>query len=383
MHIVQIHNRYKDIGGEDIVVSREKLILEAAGHKVSQYIVNNNNINTLSRKLKTAVSLPYSVSQKKLIKTFLKETLPDVVHVHNFSPIITPSVFYACKELHIPVVVTLHNYRILCSNGLLFRDGKPCEDCITSKWGISAIKHGCYQKSKVATVFPVLSNALHGYLHTWLSYIDKVILLSEFSKNIFKKSHITFREQQVIIKPNFTEDRGYLYDKENYILFVGRLSDEKGIVNVIEACIKANKRLKIAGTGPLYEVVENYSHIHNNIEFVGNQDGEELSSLYKNAQALITASKMYETFGLVIIESFSFGTPVIAPSFGNAGQLVEHEGNGLHYTLDNVDDLAKAILKLDYQDQETMRKNARNTFLKNYTAQDNVSKLEEIYQSVL
>ena len=383
MHIVQIHNRYKDIGGEDIVVSREKLILEAAGHKVSQYIVNNNNINTLSRKLKTALSLPYSVSQKKLIKTFLKETLPDVVHVHNFLPIITPSVFYACKELHIPVVVTLHNYRILCSNGLLFRDGKPCEDCITSKWGIPAIKHGCYQESKVATVFPVLSNALHGYLLTWSSYIDKVILLSEFSKNIFKKSHITFREQQVVIKPNFTEDRGYLYDKENYILFVGRLSDEKGIVNVIEACIKANKRLKIAGTGPLYEVVENYSHIHNNIEFVGNQDGEELSSLYKNAQALITASKMYETFGLVIIESFSFGTPVIAPSFGNAGQLVEHEGNGLHYTLDNVDDLAKAILKLDYQDQETMRKNARNTFLKNYTAQDNVSKLEEIYQSVL
>ncbi|WP_339846184.1 glycosyltransferase family 4 protein [uncultured Dokdonia sp.] len=383
MHIVQIHNRYKDIGGEDIVVSREKLILEAAGHKVSQYIVNNNNINTLSRKLKTALSLPYSVSQKKLIKTFLKETLPDVVHVHNFLPIITPSVFYACKELYIPVVVTLHNYRILCSNGLLFRDGKPCEDCITSKWGIPAIKHGCYQESKVATVFPVLSNALHGYLLTWSSYIDKVILLSEFSKNIFKKSHITFREQQVVIKPNFTEDRGYLYDKENYILFVGRLSDEKGIVNVIEACIKANKRLKIAGTGPLYEVVENYSHIHNNIEFVGNQDGEELSSLYKNAQALITASKMYETFGLVIIESFSFGTPVIAPSFGNAGQLVEHEGNGLHYTLDNVDDLAKAILKLDYQDQETMRKNARNTFLKNYTAQDNVSKLEEIYQSVL
>ena len=383
MHIVQIHNRYKDIGGEDIVVSREKLLLEAGGHKVSQYTVSNTDINTLSRKLKTALSLPYSISQKKLINAFLQETLPDVVHVHNFLPIITPSVFYACKELHIPVVVTLHNYRILCSNGLLFRDGKPCEDCIKSKWGIPAIKHGCYQESKAATVFPVLSNALHGYLHTWLSYIHKVILLSEFSKNIFKKSHITFREQQVVIKPNFTEDRGYFYDKENYMLYVGRLSDEKGIVNVIEACIKVNKHLKVAGTGPLQEVVENYARTRINIEFLGNQDEEGLSVLYKNAQALITASKMYETFGLVIIEAFSFGTPVIAPSFGNAGQLVEHQCNGLHYTLDNVDDLADAIIKLDRSDQETMRENARNTFLNNYTAQGNVSKLEAIYQSVL
>ncbi|WP_396597666.1 glycosyltransferase family 4 protein [Dokdonia sp. R86516] len=383
MHIVQIHNRYKDIGGEDIVVSREKLILQAAGHKVSQYIVNNNDINTLSRKLKTALSLPYSVSQKKLIKAFLKDSSPDVVHVHNFLPVITPSIFYACKELHIPVIVTLHNYRILCSNGLLFRDGKPCEDCIKSKWGIPAIKNGCYQESKIATVFPVISNALHGHLETWSSYIDKVILLSEFSHEIFKKSHITFRDEQVIVKPNFTEDRGYLYDKENYMLFVGRLSDEKGIVNVIEACIKANKRLKIAGTGPLHEVVENYSHLHNNIEFVGNQDGEELSSLYKNAQALITASKMYETFGLVIIESFSFGTPVIAPSFGNGGQLVKDQYNGLHYTLDDIDNLVEAIEKTDYLDQETMRNNARETFLKNYTAQQNVLKLLDAYKSVL
>ena len=383
MLIVQIHNRYKDIGGEDIVVSREKLLLESAGHKVSQYIVNNNDINTLSRKLKTALSLPYSVSQKKLIKAFLKDSSPDVVHVHNFLPVITPSIFYACKELHIPVIVTLHNYRILCSNGLLFRDGKPCEDCIKSKWGIPAIKNGCYQESKIATVFPVISNALHGHLETWSSYINKVILLSEFSHEIFKKSHITFRDEQVIVKPNFTEDRGYLYDKENYMLFVGRLSDEKGIVNVIEACIKANKRLKIAGTGPLLEVVENYSHLYNNIEFVENQDGEELSSLYKNAQALITASKMYETFGLVIIESFSFGTPVIAPSFGNAGQLVKDQYNGLHYRLDDVDDLAEAIEKTDHLDQEIMRNNARETFLKNYTAQQNVLKLLDAYKSVL
>ena len=383
MHIVQIHNSYKDLGGEDVVVAREKEILEDASYTVSQYIVSNAEVDTLSRKLKTAISLPYSLYQKNEIKAFLKKQVPDIVHVHNFLPIITPAVFYACKELKIPVVVTLHNFRVICSNGLLYRDGGVCEDCIMSKWGLPAVKYGCYQDSKMTSIFPVLSNALHSHLNTWSTHIDKVIFLSAFSQSIFRKSHINFKEQQVAIKPNFTEDNGYLYDKEEYVLYVGRLSEEKGILNIIKACIKSETRIKVAGTGPLKEYVGNLANNHNNIEVLGFQNQEQLSKLYKKAKALVTASKMYESFGLVIIESFSYGTPVIAPAFGNAGELVTDKYNGLHYDLNNVEDLENTINKLNDANQESLRRNARKTFLEKYTREENVSRLMKIYKSVV
>lgn len=383
MHIVQIHNEYKNIGGEDVVVAREKNMLEEAGNTVSQYIVSNKDILSLSQKLKTALSMTYSLVQKKNIKEFLKQEAPDVVHVHNFLPIISPAVFYVCKELNIPVVVTIHNYRIICSNGLLYRRGDVCEDCINNKIGFSGIKNGCYQNSKTATAFPVISNAIHGYLKTWTSLIDKVIFLSNLSKDVFDKSHINFSDNQIEIKPNFADDNGYSYEKDNYALFVGRLSVEKGVLVIIEACIKSGKKLKVVGSGPLLEEIKQISYSNNNVEIVGFQNQQELASLYKNAQVLITGSKMYETFGLVIIESFSYGTPVIAPSFGNAGELVTNSYNGLHYQLNNINDLVNTIEKFDSITQESLRKNARKTFLEKYTREENLSNIIEIYKSIL
>lgn len=383
MHVVQIHNFYKDLGGEDVVVYREKMMLEEAGHKVSQYVVSNKDVTTLAQKLKTAISLPYSLSQKKAIKAFLLSNKPDVVHVHNFLPIITPAVFIASKEVGVPIVVTLHNFRIICSNGLLYRNGAVCEQCINTKWGLSAIKNGCYQDSRMASIPPVLSNTLHGYLNTWSQAIDKVVFLSNFSLGVFERSHIAFKKSQVVIKPNFTEDKGFSNKKENYMLYVGRLSKEKGVHNIIEACIRANKTLKIAGTGPLKEEIVNLSRVHQEIEYLGFQEEEQLTILYKNAQALITASQMYESFGLVIIESFSYATPVIAPSFGNAGQLVTDHYNGLHYELDNIDDLVEVIQKIDLTDQEKLQSNARKTFLEKYSKEENRSQLVTIYESVM
>ncbi|TVZ52667.1 glycosyltransferase family 4 protein [Dokdonia sp. Hel_I_53] len=383
MHIAQIHNEYKDLGGEDVVVAREKELLENAGHSVSQYIVSNKNVDTLSRKLKTAISLPYSYDQKDKMLAFLKVKKPEVVHVHNFLPILSPSVFYACKEVGVPVVLTIHNYRLICSNGLLYRDGNVCEKCISKKWGFPAIKHGCYQDSSITSIFPVLANGIHSSLDTWSKYIDKVIFLTEFSQNIFKRSHIQFTNEQMIVKPNFVKDRGYSYEKEDYFLYVGRLSEEKGIIEIVNAFIDSGKPLRIAGEGPLSDMINTKIEKYPHIKLLGFQNQDELSELYLKAKALVTGSKMYETFGLIIIEAFSFGTPVIAPNFGNVGSLVTTNIDGVLYDHLDASSLQESFEKFDFLDQEKLRKNARATFEKNFTSGQNLNQLEAIYKSVL
>lgn len=383
MHIAQLHNKYKNIGGEDVVVAREKELLEEQGHTISQYIVSNEGINTLSRKLKTAISLPYSYHQKKKVIAFLKKQKPDIVHVHNFLPILSPAIFYACKELDIPVVLTLHNYRLLCSNGLLYRDGNVCEECLSKRWGMSAIKNGCYQESSLASIFPVISNGLHSKKNTWTRLIDKVIFLSSFSKQIFDRSHIQFHPSQTVIKPNFVDDRGYSYEKEDYFLFVGRLSEEKGVLEILDACIKTNSSLKIVGEGPLEDQIKLTIEGYKNIEFLGFQNTKQLSQEYLKAKALINGSKMYETFGLTIIEAFSFGTPVITPSFGNAGKLITHTVNGIHYDHLEKGSLEKVLMSFDKNDLKNLNKEARKTFKKDFTAIKNKELLEKIYNNVL
>ena len=381
LKILQVHNRYQDLGGEDVVVAREKKMLEEGGNQVVQYIVSNKELSTILRRFKTALCLPYSFEHKRKLKRELQKYKPDVVHVHNFLPILTPSIFTACKEQGIPVILTLHNFRLLCSNGLLYRDEAICEKCITKKWALPAIQHGCYQESKLKSVFPVLSNGLHSSLDTWAKQIDKVIFLTEFSKEIFLRSHIRFKPSQIEIKPNFVEDYGFTYEKEDYFLFVGRLSLEKGILEVIAACIKNGTRLKVAGTGPLMDHIKKISLEHSYIECLGFQNTAQLQGLYLKAKALITASKMYETFGLVIIESFSYGTPVLTPQSGTASTIVTHGVNGICYDATEGDSLVTAINHIKMNVGTQFQMNARKTFENFFVKERNAQMLKNIYIS--
>ncbi len=384
MKILQIHNRYKDLGGEDVVVAREKAMLEEAGHIVIQFIVSNEEIEGFWQKTTTALSLSYSIKYKRHIENVIKRHSPNIAHIHNFLPILSPSIFKACKNLKVPVVLTVHNYRLVCSNGLLYRDGKICEECLTKKIGWPAVKHGCYQDSKVASIFPVIHNAVHSNLNTWSKYIDKVIFLTEFSKSIFERSHLTFRSEQMVIKPNFVADRGYCLEKEDYYLFVGRLSQEKGILEVIEAFAELAHKLVIVGTGPLEKNVEKAALENDNIEYLGFQSQEELSHLYMKAKALIVASKVYETFGLTVVEAFSFGTPVIAPDFGNLGSFIKEKGNGLKYKLGDLSSLRNTIGNFEMIiDKIKIDNEARLTFEGKYTTKKNLESLLKIYREVV
>lgn len=381
MRIAQIHNKYTDLGGEDIVVAREKVMLEAAGHQVVQFFVSNADLNSKFKKLKAALKMTHNKTSERAVISFLKSTQPDVVHVHNFLPVLSPSVFEACKKENIPVVLTLHNFRLLCINGLLYRNNQPCEKCIGKSIATPGIKHGCYQDSSLISIFPTISNAINSKNQVWQNKIDKVIFLSEFSKQIFDKSHLKFRSSQIVIKPNFVLDKGKNFIKKDFYLFVGRISEEKGINTIIEAFEKNGKSLKIAGTGPMLNELKANVHSSIDIEFLGFQNQEQLAALYKNAKALLFASKMYEGNPLVILEAFSYGTPVIAPNFGNAGELVTEGYNGLKYTLNSSKSLVDTLQAFEKRDTIEISKNARETFIEYYTEKENLEMLEQIYKS--
>ena len=381
MKIAQIHNKYTELGGEDVVVNQEKTLLENAGHTVVQFLVSNEDYNTLTSRFALALAMPYSIKMKQKITKFLKKFDPDVVHAHNFLPILSPAIFYVCKSLDYPVVVTIHNFRLICINGLLYRKGHVCEKCITKSWPLSGIKYGCYQDSKAVSVFPTLTNGIHNLLGTWKSKVDVFIFLSEFSKKVFDRSHISIAEEKVFIKPNFVPDNGFSFEKENYYLFAGRLTEEKGVLFVVNAFKKNGKELRIAGSGPLEDKLRDIAVTHKNIQVLGFQDKAQMRTLYLGAKATIFTSKMYENNPLVIIESFSFGTPVITSDFGNAGVLVNENHNGNKYKLDNEKSLFEVIRDFEENSNKiSLRKGARSTFEENFSINKNLAMLENIYR---
>jgi glycosyltransferase involved in cell wall biosynthesis len=383
MIIAQIHNQYLNKGGEDVVLEREHDLLKSAGHTVLQYFVSNKEVTGLTGKVKTALLMPFSKEQKNKLLAFLKKEQPEVVHVHNFLPVLTPAVFYACHELQIPVVLTLHNFRLLCINGLLYRDGKICEKCISKKLPFPGIQHGCYQSSSIKSIFPAITNGIHNYKGTWNSKVDKFIFLTEFSKSVFDRSALNLPKGKTTIKPNFVEDRGYELEKDDYYLFVGRLSEEKGLPVLLETFKANGKKLIIAGEGPLEGSIRELSKTHPNISAKGFITQEELKPLFKKAKAFIFPSAWYEGFGLVLIEAFSYGTPVISSNIGNPNALVMKGHNGFTFEAENSTSLKEVIETFEKEDTLELSKNARQTFEEHYSAEKNLNMLMNIYKDVI
>lgn len=384
MHILQVHNSYINRGGEDVVLEREKKLLINKGLKVSQYVVSNEVINSLGKRFTTVMNLPYSLKYKNELMHKLEHLKPDLVHLHNFFPLLTPSILYACHKKKVPVVLTIHNYRLLCINGLLYRDNKPCEKCIDKQTPLPGVLHKCYRNSVFASVMPVISNTIHNHIGTWENQVQTFIFLSPFTQSIFKKSHIQNIEEKAVIKPNFVEDKGFNLHKEDSYLFAGRLSEEKGIKTVLEAFSKNIKTLFIAGEGPLKSLVKDYDDQYNNINYLGFQNSKEMTLLLKRVKALVFSSVCYEgALSLVIIEAFSCGTPVIASNLGNSGFMVKNHVTGLTFDPKNAQMLIATIEEFENLDLMTLSKNARKEYENKYTPEKNALKLINVYKETI
>lgn len=382
MRILCVHNYYQQGGGEDEVFAAETALLEERGHKVIRYTVHNDRVAALNPVALAAATVWNPVSYREL-RQLIQKQQPQVAHFHNTLPLVSPSAYYAAKAEGVPVVQTLHNYRLLCPNAEFFREGKPCEACIGQWMPLPGIRYGCYRNSRLATGAIATMLSAHRLLQTWTKTVDRYIALSVFARNKFIEGGLP--PDKIVIKPNFVYPHPAIGDGSgNYALFVGRLTAPKGIDTLIKAWDQLSDQipLKIVGDGPLASQVEQATRP--NIQWLGRRPSAEVYDLMGKAACLIFPSEWYEGLPRTIIEAFAKGTPVIASNLGTMTELIDPGQTGLLFQPGNPTELANKVESLFGHPAALaqMRIAARNEFEAHYTAEKNYLSLIEIYSQV-
>jgi glycosyltransferase involved in cell wall biosynthesis len=385
MKIVIVHNTYQQPGGEDVAVAAESSLLERRGHTVIRYSRSNDEMAMMSapRRLLMVKDMIHSEKSKREILDLLRDERPDLVHVHNTFMMVSPSVFEACREAGIPVVQTLHNYRLLCPGWSLCREGKVCEECIESGlW--RGVWHGCYRDSRLMTAAVTLMLQVHRMRGTWSHDVGGYVALTNFARDKFIEGGLP--ASRIGVKPNFLElDPGKRSSSGGFALFVGRLSAEKGAEVLLRAWqkLKGTIPLVIMGDGPLREPLESEAAAQNlsNVTFAGWRSRGEILSAMKSASLLITPSLWYEGFPMTVVEAFACGIPVICSRLGGLREIVEDGSTGLHFNPGDAEDLAVKLALLWTQPAQlaAMGRAAREEYKRNYTAERNYELMMQIY----
>jgi glycosyltransferase involved in cell wall biosynthesis len=377
MRVLSVHNFYQRPGGEDQVFANEAALLEKAGHQVSRYEERNERI---SSGLLAALAATWSARSYSQLGVVARKELPSVAHFHNTFPLISPSAYYSMRRRGVPVVQTLHNFRLLCPGGLLMRDGNPCEECITQGSLRPALEHRCYRDSRASTAAVCGMIATHRAVRTWNRAVDLYIALSEFARGKFIEGGLA--AERIVVKRNFVApDPGVGDGAGGYALFVGRLSKEKGIEMPAAAWRRGVEMpLKVAGDGPL-----NTIEWPRGVEWLGQQPRERVIELMKNASMLVFPSVWYECAPMTILEALACGLPVIASNIGSIPELVTDHHNGLLFRAGDAEDLAhKVRWAVDNPERmREMRVAARREYETKYTAEINYKRLIEIYEMAI
>lgn len=404
MRILLIHNYYQQAGGEDRVFEAEKNLLSNNGHEVKAITWANEKIKMYSGLDKFLLPAKTIWNQESFSRTkrFLKEFRPDVVHVHNFFPLASPSIYYAINEEDIPVIQTLHNYRLLCPAATFLRNGQVCQVCYR-KSTVSAIPKACYHSSVLATAAVSGMLEFHRWVGTWRTKVDFYVALTEFMRDIFVG--VGFGNSNVLVKPNFVSDlrlnlakRIYnpsIHIEEKYAVFIGRLSAEKGANVAIRAWTKLGRtfplKLVIVGDGPERSKLQILAGNDDNIFFAGSKPHAEAMQFLSHSFFLVVPSIGFEAFPLTVIEAFSLGKPVVASGIGSLRSIVRDDfdegenGTGLRFRPNDADDLAAKVewAWKHRNEMEELGRQARLEYEANYTPEKNYQMLMNIYQTAI
>jgi glycosyltransferase involved in cell wall biosynthesis len=383
VRILQIATHYRDPGGEDAVAAAEARVLAGAGHEVLRYRAWNAR-NDLKAAAELAVSA-WNPSAAESLRRLMDEHRPEITHVHNTWFALSPSIF---RELHANgarVLVTLHNYRTVCSNALLFRNGRPCEDCVGSHpW--HGVRHRCYRGSWIGSAAAAANIALQRARGTWVKDVDAFLALNEFSKRRLVAGGIP--DEKVILKPNFVDDPGPRANRPSeseQVLFVGRLSPEKGILELLDGWRRASPRdlrLLVIGDGPLMS--EARAHLDASIRLLGRLPKGEVRQLMLSSRALVLPSRAYEVQPLVLLEALAAGLPVLASDLGGNPEVLGSLGAEWLVAPGRIEDWSRALSRLargSIVDQAGAR--ARSTYSKRFTPALGLRNLEQAYARVL
>ena len=380
MRVVLAHNYYQQPGGEDVAFEAEARLLEERGHRVVRFVVRNDEVRHMALH-RLAAKTVWNGEVYRQIAHLLELERPDVLHVHNTLPLISPSVYYAARAAGVPIVQTLHNYRLLCPSAILFRDGHVCEDCVGRAVPAPAVLHACYRHSRPASAAVVAMSTIHRMMGTWARRVDLFIALTEFARVRFVAGGIP--PSRVVVKPNFTADPGIRPSGRGYALFVGRLSEEKGYRLLLDAWRTLADRIQlvIIGDGPGADQVARAAEECAGVCFLGRRPPGEVVSAMAGARFLVFPSVWYETFGLTMIEAYAVGIPVIASRLGAMAELVHHRRTGLHFHPGDPVDLVRQVdwALAHPREWDDMGRNARLEYERCYTPERNYELLMAAY----
>ena len=381
MRVLIVHNRYQLRGGEDVVAEAETALLRANGVEVDVYQRSNDELRRMPAAL-AALSTVWSRRAAREIGELCDRRRPDLIHFHNTFPLVSAAPYWSAAARKIPVVQTLHNFRLLCPQAMLLRDGLPCHDCV-GRLPWRAVTRRCYHGSAAQSGVAAAALVAHRVLGSYRRRVQAYIALSRFSRAQYIAGGLP--AQRIHVKPNFVEDQCEAAPlKRGGGLFVGRLSAEKGVAALIDAAALLGAHagpLRVVGDGPLAAPVRATF----GAGYLGPRSPEQVGALMRSSSFLVAPSTCLETFGLVAIESFAAGLPVIASGHGGLGELIEDGVTGLHVRPGDAADLARKIAwaRAHPEAMAAMGRAARARYLALYTPQRNFKLLQSIYQHVL
>ncbi|MCA9836452.1 MAG: glycosyltransferase [Trueperaceae bacterium] len=381
MKILQIHAQYTQTGGEEAVAQHEFDLLRQAGIDIRQFWLNNQSFVEDNSRLAIARKMIWNQDYRVNLEAALAFK-PDMVHIHNIFPAFSPVLYRYLQSKQFPMVQTLHNFRFLCANALFLRDAKPCERCLGKVLAYPAIQFGCYHNSRAQSAAVISMQKIHKLLGSFEA-ITSYIALSEFAKTKFVDGG--YPEDRIFVKPNFLpEDPGLGTHQGNYALYVGRLSEEKGIEVLLEAWqqLELPIKLKIVGDGPLRHKVEKHS---GDREFLGSQPKDQVLSLMKDASLLIIPSLAYENFPMTLVEAYATGLPVVVSGHGSLAEWVKDGQTGWHFQAGSARSLAERLEQV-WGHRDLIRAcgvAARHMYEERFQATVQVQQLLSIYNATL
>jgi len=386
MRILLGHNYYQQPGGEDRVFRSEIAMLKGFGHDVYVYERHNDEIKSdIVSRISHAASLRFSKNSYDRTRSLIRSFKPDAAHFHNTFFVMTPAVFYACKDEGVPVLVSLHNFRLMCINALFFRDNRPCEDCLPGS-RMSGIIHRCYRGSLPFSVLAAGMTDYHWRRRTWTDTVDHFAVATEFTKKKHLQAGIP-SEKITVLPPFVEEPSDSAQHKGDYALYAGRLSHEKGIDVLLKAWRDVKEiPLYIVGQGPMQKEIETYINDHGmtQVKMLGFLEGEDYLKVFARAKFLVVPSVCYENFPRVVAEAYACGVPVLANRHGTMQEVVEDGVTGLLYSHNDCQDLAlkaRAMVR-DEGKYTQLSANARRVYDLEYTPKRHYEKLMAIFQGM-
>jgi glycosyltransferase involved in cell wall biosynthesis len=383
VQILVAHNRYRSDApsGENLMVEAEVGLLRDGGVDVVEMIEDSDSIASGVRGIVQAAPGPvYSPSGVRRFRQLLSDTRPDVVHVHNVFPLISPYVVRVARRTGVPVVQTVHNYRHGCVNGLHLRDGRACTDCLGSRLGLPAVRHACYRDSRTQTIPMTIGQNVHA--RTWREGVDRYLALTPFMREKLLATGVP--PHRVTVRPTWVADPGEPAEPGQDVLFVGRLDVPKGVDRLLDAWAaggrEGGRTLRIVGDGPLADRVA-AAAVDGSIEYAGPLDSTGVQAAMQQAAYVVVASRFFEGYPLVVAEAFAAGRPVLTVSGGSVGSIVGDDGGWT--VAPTTESIATALASITDDDVRRQSGRARARFERDNTPSRGLQSLLAVYGEVI